>query len=208
MTWKSHFMRFSNINMSSPSLPMVPQLLKLAFGVKRALAVLLAFEKTEAQVRWFGMSVFLTSSGISAPPLTLPGPPRDVGPPMRLDRASATCVYVCVNTHTVTQVFLVGSLTSLVTTRLSWGLSEPWLRRNWGKGTLVWLAEVGYMNCDMPRGTIARQRAAGSRQRAVQSTSGWCESGRTRDVAEPDKVVCDSLYRLVAHTAFGRDNMY
>ena len=43
-----------------------------------------------------------------------------------------------------------------------------------------------------PRGTIARQRAAGSRQRAVQSTSGLYESGRTRDVAEPDKVVCDS----------------
>ena len=39
------------INMSSPSLPMVPQWLKLAFGVKRALAVLLAFEKTEAQAR-------------------------------------------------------------------------------------------------------------------------------------------------------------
>ena len=30
---------------------MVPQWLKLAFGVKRALAVLLAFEKTEAQAR-------------------------------------------------------------------------------------------------------------------------------------------------------------
>ena len=40
----------SNINMSSPSLPMVPQWLKLAFGVKRAPGVLLAFEKTEAQV--------------------------------------------------------------------------------------------------------------------------------------------------------------
>ena len=45
MAWKSHFMRFSNINMSSPSLPMVPQWLKLAFGVKRALGVLLAFGK-------------------------------------------------------------------------------------------------------------------------------------------------------------------
>ena len=31
--------------MSSPSLPMVPQWLKLAFGVKRALGVLLAFEE-------------------------------------------------------------------------------------------------------------------------------------------------------------------
>ena len=37
--------------MSSPSLPMVPQWLKLAFDVKRALAVLLAFEKTEDQTR-------------------------------------------------------------------------------------------------------------------------------------------------------------
>ena len=33
------------INMSSPSLPIVPQWLKLAFGVKRALGVLLAFGK-------------------------------------------------------------------------------------------------------------------------------------------------------------------
>ena len=31
--------------MSSPSLPMVPQWLKLAFGVKRALGVLLALEE-------------------------------------------------------------------------------------------------------------------------------------------------------------------
>ena len=40
-------MRFSNINMSSPSLPIVPQWLKLAFGVKRALGVLLAYEEKE-----------------------------------------------------------------------------------------------------------------------------------------------------------------
>ena len=38
-------MRVSNINMSSPSLPMVPKGLKLTFGVKRELGVLLAFEK-------------------------------------------------------------------------------------------------------------------------------------------------------------------
>ena len=69
MTWKSHFVRFFNIYMSSPSLPMVPQWLKLACSVKRcktsvkrALAVLLAFEKkTEAQARWFGMSLFMSS---------------------------------------------------------------------------------------------------------------------------------------------------
>ena len=42
-----------------------------------------------------------------------------------------------------------------------------------------------YMNCDMPP-VAARHHspAEGSRQQA--------ESGRTRDVAEPDKVVCDS----------------
>ena len=34
-----------------PSMPMVPQWLNLAFGVKRARGVLLAFEKMEAQVR-------------------------------------------------------------------------------------------------------------------------------------------------------------
>ena len=72
--------------MSSPSLPMVPQWLKLVFGVKRALGVLLAFEKLG--------------------------------------------------------------------------------KRNFGFDSLK------YMNCAMPRGTIARQRAAGSRQRAVQSTPG------------------------------------
>ena len=37
-------MRFSNINMRSPSLPIVSQWLKLAFGVKRALGILLAFK--------------------------------------------------------------------------------------------------------------------------------------------------------------------
>ena len=50
-----------------------------------------------------------------------------------------------------------------------------------------------YMNCVMPPVAARHHRpAAGRRQRAVQSTSGSCESGRTRDVAEPDKVVCDS----------------
>ena len=38
-------MKFSNIKMSSPSLPIVSQWLKLAFGVKRALAILLVFIK-------------------------------------------------------------------------------------------------------------------------------------------------------------------
>ena len=51
MAGESHFMRFSNINMSSPSLPVVPKWLKLVFGVKRALGILLTFEKMEAQVR-------------------------------------------------------------------------------------------------------------------------------------------------------------
>ena len=189
MTWKSHFMRFSNINMSSPSLPMVPQWLKLAFGVKRALAVLLAFEKTEAQARWFGMSVLMTSWGISAPPLTLPGPPRDVGPPMRLDRASATCV--CVNTHTVTQVFLVGSLTCLVFPQRD--CCGGYLSHGWegigGKELWLWLPEVHELRHAAGCGEAT---PPGSWQRAVQSTSDWCESGRTRDVAEPDKVVCDS----------------
>ena len=40
------------MNMSSPSLPMVPQWLKLAFCVKRALGILLAFEKMEAGPIW------------------------------------------------------------------------------------------------------------------------------------------------------------
>ena len=44
-----------------------------------------------------------------------------------------------------------------------------------------------YMNCDMPPVAARHHRpAAGSRQQAVVA------SGRTRDVAEPDKVVCDS----------------
>ena len=41
--------------MSSPSLPMVPQWLILAFGVRRALTVLLAFEKNKALTRRFGI---------------------------------------------------------------------------------------------------------------------------------------------------------
>ena len=39
------------VNMSSPSLPIIPHWLKLVFGVKRAVGILLAFEKKEAQAR-------------------------------------------------------------------------------------------------------------------------------------------------------------
>ena len=38
-------MRFSDINMSFPCLPIVPLWLILAFGVKRAVGILLAVEK-------------------------------------------------------------------------------------------------------------------------------------------------------------------
>ena len=40
MAWKFLFMRFSNIIMSSPSLPMVPQWLEMALDVKQALGIL------------------------------------------------------------------------------------------------------------------------------------------------------------------------
>ena len=39
MAGKCHFIRFSMINMSSPSLPMVPQWLEMALGVKQALGL-------------------------------------------------------------------------------------------------------------------------------------------------------------------------
>ena len=42
----------SNINMSSPSLPMVPQWLEMALGVKRAVGI---FENLKAQMRQFGI---------------------------------------------------------------------------------------------------------------------------------------------------------
>ena len=61
MAWKSHFMMFSNINMSSPSLPTVLQWLKLAFGVKRALVILLSYEKMETQACCFGMWPHMSS---------------------------------------------------------------------------------------------------------------------------------------------------
>ena len=44
----------SNLNMSSPSLPMVPQLLEMALGVKLALAILLCLRKNKSQTRRFG----------------------------------------------------------------------------------------------------------------------------------------------------------
>ena len=64
---------------------MVPQWLKLGFGVKRALAVFR-----------YVVTKHLSSSPYSAWPA----------------QRRAKCV--CVNTHTVMQVFLVGSLMSLV----------------------------------------------------------------------------------------------
>jgi hypothetical protein len=46
VTWHENLtLRFSNINMSFPSLPMVPQWLNLAFGVKRARGILLRLWK-------------------------------------------------------------------------------------------------------------------------------------------------------------------
>ena len=97
--------------MSSPSLPTVPQLLKFAFGVKQALAVLLAFEKNggSSTLIWnvfiYVVIKHLSSSPYSAWPAQRRRPANETQPCER---------HMCVNTHTVTQVFLVGALTSLV----------------------------------------------------------------------------------------------
>ena len=92
--------------MSSSSLLMVPQWPKLAFGVKQALAVLLAFEKNG------GSSTLIWNVFIYVVIKHLSSSPYSAWPAQRRWPANET--HVCVNTHTVTQVFLVGSLTSLV----------------------------------------------------------------------------------------------
>ena len=61
MPWKFHPMTFSNINMSSPSLPMVPQWLEMALGVKQALGILLRLWKMNAQTRQFGIWPHMSS---------------------------------------------------------------------------------------------------------------------------------------------------
>ena len=50
-----------------------------------------------------------------------------------------------------------------------WGLSQPWLRRNWGKE--LWLDSLKYMNCDLPPVAARHHRpAAGSRQQAARGS--------------------------------------
>ena len=123
----------------------------------------------------------------------------------------ASRVCVCVITHTVSQVFAVGVMAH--NTSVLWGLlyfhnkpvvgvisamgEKEFGERNFGFGSLKYmycnmLPAAGCHEAPPPRSPNARQRAAGSRQSAVQSTSDWCGSGRTREVGEPDKVVCDS----------------
>ena len=130
-------MRFSNIDMSSPSLPMVPQWLKLAFGVKRALMFCSPLKKRRLKRADLECGPICRHKGSKLLPfLASPYLPRKFGLPMRHDRARATCV--CEYTHCNASVSCrFFDVSCISTTRLSWGLSEPWLRRNWGKGTLV-----------------------------------------------------------------------
>jgi hypothetical protein len=92
---------------------MVPQWLKLAFGVKRALGVLLAFEENggSSTLIWnvlpYVILKDLSSSPFSALPAQRIWPANETRPCERH-------MCVCVIAHTVTQVFAVGSLTFLV----------------------------------------------------------------------------------------------
>ena len=103
--------------MSSPSLPMVPQWLKLAFGVKRTLGILLAFENNGGSSALFWNVVpYVVIKDLSSSPFS-------AFPAQRIWPANETrpCeLLVCMITHTVTQVFAVGVMayTMLVLLRL------------------------------------------------------------------------------------------
>ena len=78
--------------MSSPSLPMVPQLLEMALGVKGALGILLCL--------YVVIREHVTSPFSALPAQRI----RPTNETMSYDRASATVTWrvPCVNTHTVT----------------------------------------------------------------------------------------------------------
>ena len=82
MACKFHFMRFSNINMSSPSLPMVPLVARNGVRCKtstRYPALPLKKQSSDAPIWNFPR---MSSYG-DRPPLTLLCPPREFGPPIR-----------------------------------------------------------------------------------------------------------------------------
>ena len=53
MTLNVSFRRLFNINISSPSLPLVPQWLEMLIGVNQALGILLHLEKIKAETLGF-----------------------------------------------------------------------------------------------------------------------------------------------------------
>ena len=79
-------------------MPMVPQWLEMALGVKLALGILLRLSKNESSDRPFWNLAPNVVIKARLPPLSQLCSPREFGPTMSYDRASATCV----NTHTVT----------------------------------------------------------------------------------------------------------
>ena len=91
-----HFMRFSNNNMSTPSLPMVPQWLEMTLGVKQALGIS-AFEKKQlSDVPIWNLAPFVIIRGQVTSPFSA-FPAQRIWPAnetMSYDRACATCVCV------------------------------------------------------------------------------------------------------------------
>ena len=91
-------MKFSNIKMSSPSLPIVSQWLKLAFGVKRALGILLAFKiNGSSGVLICNVAPYGAVRGqVTSPFSDWPAQKiRSANQTMSYDHASATCVVLC-----------------------------------------------------------------------------------------------------------------
>ena len=182
MELKIHILRFSNINMSSSSLPMFPQQLEIALGVKRALGILFHLWKNKAQTRCFGIFP-ICRQGEMPPPLALPCQPREFGPPMCYDPASATSVcmwvYVCVingvgvmvhNTSVLWHLWYFQNKT-VVEVILAIVEPPPSLR----DGRHRWAHRLPAL----------RRRAAGG---LLQMMWKW----KDQSVREPDAIVCDS----------------
>ena len=124
MAWKCHFMRFSYINMSSPSLPMVPKSLEMTLGVKRAVGILLRLKESANALIWDLSPYIVIREKVTSPFSALPAqriwPPNET---MSYDCASATCVceYTLLNASAVLHSFIIWiTILLLVSLRITW----------------------------------------------------------------------------------------
>ena len=187
----------------------------MALGIKRALGILLCLWKSKTQMRIYPVCRHMGTCYLpfSALPTERIRHPNET---MSLDCCTLLCYLDNCSAVGVMAHNTLGSLTSLVFPQWDskWGLSQPWLKRNWGKETLAltplstwtatWrrkgLSPAGPplpASCCQPRGPTAWAVGSGApagddRGQTSWKWCDWFESGRTRDVGEPSAVVWDT----------------